>query len=545
MGFITEMATGFPGATGQIPDCDRAAGGDAAPERLQHGRLRQVARDRGLGNQRLRSVRPLADAAGLRQVLRLPRRRDEPVGAVPLRRHHAGRAAERPELPLHDRHDGQGARLDQAPEGDDARQADVRVLRARRHPRAAPRAQGVDRPLEGQVRPGLGQDARGDAGAADRAGRGAAGHQARAQARRRSRTGTSSRPTRSACSRARPRSSRPSPSTPTTRSAACSRPSRKSGEADNTLVFYIAGDNGTSGEGGQNGMFNEITYFNGVQEKVEDMLKLIDKWGGPETYPHMAAGWAVALNAPFGWMKQVPSDFGGTRNGMVVSLAQGHQGEERDPHAVQPRDRRGAHGAGGDRPARAQGRQRRRSRSRWPAPAWSTSFDDAKAKERHTTQYFEIAGNRAIYHDGWFARTIHRAPWEAKPRRPLKDNSAWELYDVRSDFSLANDLAAKNPKKLAEMQALFLKEAAQVRRAADGRPRLRAAGRRGGRTARPDGRAHLDDARRRHDRHAGGRLHQREEPLQDHHRRDRGARERRQRHASSRRAAASAAGRSM
>jgi arylsulfatase len=87
------------------------------------------------------------------------------------------------------------------------------------------------------------------------------------------------------------------------------------------------------------------------------------------------------------------------------------------------------------------------------------SFDDAKAKERHTTQYFEIAGNRAIYHEGWFAREIHRAPWEAKPRRPLQDNSAWQLYDVRSDFSLANDLAAKNPKKLAELQALYLREA--------------------------------------------------------------------------------------
>jgi hypothetical protein len=87
------------------------------------------------------------------------------------------------------------------------------------------------------------------------------------------------------------------------------------------------------------------------------------------------------------------------------------------------------------------------------------SFDDAKAKDRHTTQYFEIAGNRAIYHDGWFARTIHRAPWEAKPRRALEDTSGWELYDTRSDFSLANDLAAKNPKKLAEMQALFMTEA--------------------------------------------------------------------------------------
>jgi arylsulfatase len=87
------------------------------------------------------------------------------------------------------------------------------------------------------------------------------------------------------------------------------------------------------------------------------------------------------------------------------------------------------------------------------------SFEDPKAKERHTTQYFEIAGNRAIYHDGWYARTIHRAPWEAKPRRTLEDNSAWQLYDTRSDFSLANDLAAKNPQKLAELQAIFLQQA--------------------------------------------------------------------------------------
>jgi len=89
------------------------------------------------------------------------------------------------------------------------------------------------------------------------------------------------------------------------------------------------------------------------------------------------------------------------------------------------------------------------------------SFEDATAKERHTTQYFEIAGNRAIYHDGWYARTIHRAPWEPKARRALEDNSAWELYDVRSDFSLANNLAAKNPKKLAELQATFLEEASK------------------------------------------------------------------------------------
>ena len=97
----------------------------------------------------------------------------------------------------------------------------------------------------------------------------------------------------------------------------------ETGQADNTLVFYIAGDNGASAEGGENGMFNEYTYFNGVQEKVADMLKLADKWGGPETYPHYASGWAVAMDSPFTWTKQVASDFGGTRNGMVIYWPQG------------------------------------------------------------------------------------------------------------------------------------------------------------------------------------------------------------------------------
>jgi arylsulfatase A-like enzyme len=230
------------------------------------------------------------------------------------------------------------------------------------------------------------------------------------------------------------------------------------GDADNTLVFYIAGDNGTSGEGGQSGMFSEMTYFNGVQEKVEDMLKFIDQWGGPETYPHMAAGWAVALDAPFAWMKQVPSDFGGTRNGMVVHWPKGIKAKNEirtqfghvidvAPTVLQA--------IGLPEPKVVNGAKQ--------IPMAGTSlmysFDDAKARERHTTQYFEVAGNRAIYHDGWFARTIHKAPWESKPRRTLQDNSAWQLYDVRSDFSLANDLASKDPKKLAAMQALFLQEA--------------------------------------------------------------------------------------
>ncbi len=231
------------------------------------------------------------------------------------------------------------------------------------------------------------------------------------------------------------------------------------GQADNTLVFYIAGDNGTSGEGGMNGMFSEMTYFNGVIEQVPDMLKLIDKWGGPETYPHMAAGWAVALDSPFAWMKQVPSDFGGTRNGMVVSWPKGikaqNQIRTQFSHVIDV----------APTVLQATGLPEPKSVNGVPQVPMAgksllASFDDPKASGR-STQYFEVAGNRAIYHDGWFARTIHKAPWENKPRRPLEDNSAWQLYDTRTDFSLANDLAAKNPKKLAELQALFLEEAAK------------------------------------------------------------------------------------
>jgi len=229
------------------------------------------------------------------------------------------------------------------------------------------------------------------------------------------------------------------------------------GEADNTLVFYIAGDNGTSGEGGENGMFNEYTYFNGVHEKVEDMLKVMDKWGSPATYPHMAAGWSVAFDSPFSWMKQVASDFGGTRNGMVVHWPKGikAKNEMRTQFAhvidVAPTVLEAAHLP---EPKVVDGTPQ------IPMEGVSMvyTFDNAKAKERHTTQYFEIAGNRAIYNDGWYARTIHRAPWEMKVRNPL-EKDVWELYDLRADFSLTNDLAAKNPKKLAEMQALFMKEA--------------------------------------------------------------------------------------
>lgn len=232
---------------------------------------------------------------------------------------------------------------------------------------------------------------------------------------------------------------------------------KATGELENTLIFLVYGDNGTSAEGGRNGMFSEMTYFNGVQEKVPDMLKALDKWGGPETYPHMAAGWAVAFDTPYQWTKQVASDHGGTKVGMAIHWPKGIKasGELRTQFShvidVAPTI---LEAAGLPEPMEVNGTKQ--------IPMDGTSlvytFDKARAKDRHTTQYFEMFGNRAIYHDGWFARTIHKAPWERKPRRALAQD-IWELYDTRKDFSLVDDLASQEPAKLAEMQALFMEEA--------------------------------------------------------------------------------------
>jgi len=232
------------------------------------------------------------------------------------------------------------------------------------------------------------------------------------------------------------------------------------GELDNTLVVYITGDNGTSSEGNQTGNWNWGNMLNGRQEELAEQLQYYDRWGGPETYPHMAVGWAIAFDAPFAYTKQVSGDFGGTRNGTVIHWPKGieSKGEVRTQFAhvidVAPTI---LEVAGIPEPTHVNGVEQ--------IPLQGTSlaysFDDGAAPERHTVQYFEVVGNRGIYMDGWLARVVVKAPWELKKRRLVTDDEGWELFDTRVDFSLAHDVAAEHPERLEAMKKRFEQEAVE------------------------------------------------------------------------------------
>jgi arylsulfatase len=229
---------------------------------------------------------------------------------------------------------------------------------------------------------------------------------------------------------------------------------------DNTLVFYIIGDNGASAEGSLNGTFNELAMLNGVMgvETPEFLTSRIEDFGGPKAYNHYAVGWAHAMDTPYQWTKQVASHFGGTRNGTIVHWPAGiaPKGEIRSQFShvidIAPTI---LEAAGLPHPTIVNSVQQA------PLEGFSMlyAFNDAKAAERHETQYFEMFCNRGIYHKGWTAVTRHSIPWDTSKPMPAFDDDVWELYDTNTDWTQSRNIAQENPQKLLELQRLWLMEA--------------------------------------------------------------------------------------
>lgn len=235
----------------------------------------------------------------------------------------------------------------------------------------------------------------------------------------------------------------------------------ESGQLENTLIFYIMGDNGASAEGTLQGTTNEIAVAgNGVPESMDYLLSMIDELGGPLTYNHYPVGWAHAMDSPMQWTKQVASHFGGTRNGLAVSWPARIKGAGEFRHQfchvidIVPTI---YEAAGLTVPTMVDGVEQKPL----DGTSFAYTFNDASAAGRHTTQYFEMCGNRAIYQNGWMASTTPlRLPWETQVGMEQNpDDFKWELYHVDEDNSQAVDLAAQNPEKLKELQAAFEVEA--------------------------------------------------------------------------------------
>jgi arylsulfatase len=232
------------------------------------------------------------------------------------------------------------------------------------------------------------------------------------------------------------------------------------GVLEDTLVYYIVGDNGASAEGTTNGTFNEYFMLNGAahMETVEMMAGNIDAFGTPHAYNHYAVGWAHALDTPYQWTKQVASHWGGTRNGTVVHWPRGFgaKGEVRTQfHHVIDIAPTVLAVAGVPEPKVVHGVEQRPMEG----VSMAYTFEDPSAAEQRTTQYFEMFVNRGIYHEGWTAVTRHSTPWVMSPTLPSLEEDVWELYDTNTDWTQARDLAAEHPEKLAELQQLFLEEA--------------------------------------------------------------------------------------
>ena len=230
------------------------------------------------------------------------------------------------------------------------------------------------------------------------------------------------------------------------------------GELDNTIFIYMVGDNGASSEGQELGMFNEIASLNGAKENFETILKNKENIGTAAAFNHFNAGWAWATNAPFQWVKLVASHYGGTSNPIAISWPKEikRKGEiRRQFHHVIDIAPTLYEAIGIDFPEYVNGVKQK------PLEGNSMvySFDSPEAKTTNTTQYFELFGNRGVYHDGWYACTKHvDIPWNLSATSSF-ENDVWELYNMEEDFSQANDLAAKNPEKLAELQKIFDQEA--------------------------------------------------------------------------------------
>jgi arylsulfatase len=232
------------------------------------------------------------------------------------------------------------------------------------------------------------------------------------------------------------------------------------GILDDTLIYYIIGDNGASAEGTLNGAFNEMANFNGMAalETPEFLLSKLDEFGSPTAYNHYSVGWAWAMDTPFQWTKQVASHWGGTRNGTIVHWPNGIEEKgglrQQFTHVIDVAPTV-LEATGIPEPISVNGVLQ----SPMEGTSMLYSFNEGGAAERHDLQYFEMFGNRGIYHRGWSAVTKHRTPWDLQGEAPPLDDDVWELYDGTTDYSQARDLAADQPDRLAKLQRLWLIEA--------------------------------------------------------------------------------------